>query len=256
MSGLEPILSNPTLGYRLDPYEPGLIRHAKASQSTAQVVSHEQRNLTRLSRQAIQEGRVIIRKQITYRPTIAGSYMGTAAGRTTVVSMEKGRPEEENPLLEMGRPEEENPSSEPEGSQEKYPSDLIGEGNEEVYNSAQPELARLSAKELSQKEQTLRMEIRRITTEMEQLEGEKDHSSDEVAPFQAEQDQGKLEFELERKRQELQEVVLAKILKSQSELLAFLNEGLVNSLQAAMSIIKVAYNASSNPVGGNFDLFI
>jgi hypothetical protein len=55
MSNVEPILNNPILGYRLDPYEPGLIHCAKASQSTIQVVSHEHRNLTRLSLQAIED---------------------------------------------------------------------------------------------------------------------------------------------------------------------------------------------------------
>jgi hypothetical protein len=244
MSGFDPILNNPTLGYRLDPYEPGLLRHAKASQSTAQVVSQEHRNLTRLSRQAIEEGRVIIRKQITYKPVIAGSYMGIAAGRTTVVSMEKSKPEDENP------------SREPKSDQENCPSDFIGEGSDGVYTNAQPELTQLSAEELTQEEQNLRVEIGRITTELEQLEREKAHAAGEAAHVQAKKDHGRLELELERKKQELGKVALAKIMKSQSELLAIVNEGLFNSFQVPISMITLAHNASSNSAGQNLDLFI
>jgi hypothetical protein len=223
----EPILNNPTLAYRLDPYEPGLLRHAKASQSAAQVVSHEHRNLTRLCRQAVEEGRAIIRKQITYKPVIADSYMGVAAGKTTVVSMEKGKPEDENPFKEQ------------ENNQENYPLDFIDEGSEDVYSSTQPELAQLSVEELSQEEQNLRVEICRITTELEQAEREKPQAADEAVPVQAEQDEGKFKLELERKEQELRKVALAKILKSQSELLATVNEGLVNSSQMPVSMIII-----------------
>lgn len=244
MSDFEPILNNPTLGYRLDPYEPGLIHHAKASQSTIQVVSHEHRNLTRLSRQAIEEDRVIINKQITYKPTIAGSYMGVAAGKTTVVSIEKSKPEDENPSME------------PESNQGNYLSDFIGESNESVYTNVQPELAQLSVEELTQEEQSLRAEIQRITNELKQLEREKAYESDEVASVQAGQGKGKIEIELERKKQELRSVTLAKISKSQAELLGILNEGLVNGSQAPVSIIKAAYYAGSNPPRQNFDLFI
>jgi len=251
--GFEPILNNPTLGYRLDPYEPGLLRQAKASQSTAQVVSQEHRNLTRLCRQAIEEDRIIIRKQITYRPTIAGSYMGTAAGRTTVVSMEKTKPEHEDPSMERGKLENGDPSKEPESGQENLPPDFIGEGGETVYTSGQPELARLSVEELTQEEQMLRMEIRRITTEMEQVEREK---ANESAPLQEEQDQGELRLELEEKRQELRKVILAKISKSQSELLVSLTGALADTFQAPVSMLKAAYNASSSPAGENFDMFI
>lgn len=244
MSGFDPILNNPTLGYRLDPYEPGLLRHAKASQSTGQVVSQEHRNLSRLCRQAIEEGRVIIRKQITYKPVIAGSYMGIAAGRTTVVSMEKSKPEDENP------------SREPKSDQENHPSDFIGEGSDGVYTNAQPELAQLSAEELTQEEQNLRVEIGRINTELEQLEREKAHAAGEAAHVQAKKGHGRLELELERKKQELRKVALAKIMKSQSELLAIVNEGLFNSFQVPTSMIKLAHNASSNSAGQNFDQFI
>lgn len=244
MSNVEPILNNPTLGYRLDPYEPGFIHRAKASQSAIQVVSHEHRNLTRLSRQAIENDRVIIKKQITYKPVIAGSYMGVAAGKTTVVSIEKSKPEDENPSME------------PESNQENNPSDSIGESNKSAYPNTQPELAQLSVEELTQEEQSLRAEIQHINNELKKLEREEAHESDETSYVREGQGKGKLELELETKKQELRKVALDKTAKSQADLLGILNEGLVNSSQAPISIIKAAYNVSSDPREQNFDLFI
>jgi hypothetical protein len=89
---LDPVLSNPYLGYRLDPYEPGLISQAKASESALYVTARERRNLTRLVAQATQEGRTVVWAGISYQPTVAGSYMGVAAGQTTVISIEKPIP--------------------------------------------------------------------------------------------------------------------------------------------------------------------
>lgn len=245
MTDLKPILSNPTLGYRLDPYEPGLLRRAKANQSTIQVVGHEHRNLTRLTRQAVEEGRVIVRKQITYRPTIAGSYMGVAAGKTTVVSMEKIKPEDEDAIQ---KPEDKD--------QENNPSDIVSIDGEGIPTSMQPELAQISVEELAKEEQDLRAEIRSISNEIEGLERKGARSSDEAVPLQEDEDPGKLKFELEQKKQELRNVTLAKISKTQAELMATVNQGVVNSYQAAMNIIKLANNAGGDPVGQNFDTFV
>ena len=268
MTGLDPILSNPTLSYRLDPYEPGLIRHAKANQSTLQVVSHEQRNLTRLKRQAIQEGRTIIREQITYRPVLAGSYMGTAAGKTTVVSMEKDGPADEEPLMREINPTDENTSEEgidqfdeaplekPEGYQDNDPPQSAEEMNEGVRAGVPPELARLSVEELTQKEQLLRAEIQRLTAEMEGLEREKDDSSGEAVPAQAGRDETRLDLEMERKRRELKKVALAKMLKMQSELLTSVTGSLIDNARAPMSMIEAAYGAGGGSSGQKFDLLI
>lgn len=245
MSNVQPIMNNPVLGYRLDPYEPGLIRQAKASQSTAQVVSHEHRNLTRLTRQAVQEGRVIVSKQITYRPTIAGSYMGTAAGKTTVVSIEKAKTENEN-LTEM--PENDDKTK------ESYPSDAIDTGDAGFSTGMQAELVQASVEALNQEEQDLRTEIRRINAEIEQSEKEKDHSSAGVAPFKEEKNSGQLRIELEKKRQELRDVTLSKISKSQAELMAAVNEGLQNSNQVVMGMLKAAYHAGSDSVEKHFNI--
>ena len=247
MSAFQSITNNPILGYRLDPYEPGFIRRAKTSQSTAQVVSHEHRNLTRLTRQAVQEGRVIIRKQITYRPTVAGSYMGTVAGKTTVVSMEKAKTENADPVEKSVNDDK---------NKETYPSDSTDTGGGGLSNNMQSELAQVSLEELNQEEQKLKTEIRRINNEIEQAEKENEHSSDVVVPPEEEESKEALRIELEKKKQDLRDVTQAKISKSQADLMATINEGLEKSNEAVMGMLKAAYDTGNDSIGQNFDLFV
>lgn len=243
MSQSESILSNPTLGYRLDPYEPGFIRRAKASQSTPQVVSHEHRNLTRLTRQAIQEGRVVIGKHITYKPTIAGSYMGTAAGKTTVVSVEKNNAVEENQ------------PNEPSDKRQDLSSGEVDQDERNLPGPVEPELQRMSLEELSREEQKLRSEIHRIAAEIERLEDEKDRPSSQAESVNAEDRIGKLKVQLEQRERDLQDVSLARILKSQSELSDAMNEALSAGFRPSISMIGQAYAGKGNVAGQKCDLF-
>jgi hypothetical protein len=173
--------------------------------------------------------------------------MGTAAGKTTVVSVDRGKPEEENPPVENLKPLEEE-SSEKQGYS-------AGEESPAIYPGVPPELAKLSVEELSQKEQVLRAEIQRGTAEKEDIEREKDDPASKAEAVQVEEDERKLDFELERKKKELRKVALAKIMKTQSELLATVTEGLVESLQAPVSMIKIAYGAEGDFAGQALDLF-
>ena len=239
MSSFQPVSNNPVLGYRLDPYEPGLIRQAKASQSTARVVSHEHRNLTRLTRQAVQEGRVIISRQITYRPTIAGSYMGTAAGKTTVVSRQKA---EKEPAYLKEDPEKDGTND------EVYAPDSAKNGGVGLSTPVPSEMAQATTQELNQEEQKLRTEIRRINTEIEQAEEEKEYDEEE--------NPGALKVELEEKRKDLQEVTNAKISKSQADLMATINEGIEKGNQAVIGLLKAVYDSGNDSMGQNFDVFV
>jgi molecular chaperone GrpE (heat shock protein) len=170
--------------------------------------------------------------------------MGIAAGKTTVVSIEKSKPDDDNPSME------------PESNQEKNLSDSITESNKSTYPNTQPELVQLSMEELAQEELSLRAEIQHLTNELKQLEREKAHESDETSYVQAGQDKGKVKLKLETKKQELRKVALAKTAKSQADLLDTLNKGLVSSYQVPIGIIEAAYNAGSNPPEQYFDLFI
>jgi hypothetical protein len=79
-------ISNPTLGFRLDPGEPGMLRRGKASEATLLVTSQEHRNLVRMKSEAIRDGRVIIHAGIKFGRKFAGSFLTTASGLTTVIS--------------------------------------------------------------------------------------------------------------------------------------------------------------------------
>ncbi len=84
---VQPILVNPTLGYRLDPGEPGVLKTSSARDSTRAVTSQELHNIYRLQSKALMEGRIIVYANIAYAKTFSGSYLATTSGLTTVVSM-------------------------------------------------------------------------------------------------------------------------------------------------------------------------
>lgn len=247
MSDLRPIINDPTLGYRLDPYEPGLLRQSKASRSTSQVVAHEHRNMTRLTRKAIQEGRVIINKQITYRPVIAGSYMGTAAGKTTVVSLEK-----QTPLSDA--------AFEPSEDNKKWSSTPLNENTDEgTAIDPQSEQEQKTPEELNQEELDLKGEIRKLTNELDESNKEDPKSSVENPINRSENRLGQLKRELEEKKEELRKIRFQKMEKAQEELLGSLNEGLLRANESPMNIIDTLYNGKGNEdsyPGGQIDLTV
>lgn len=81
-------LANPSLGFRLDPGEPGVLRQASASDSTLRVAEQEGRNTRRLEAQALREGRVVTRSVRTFTRGPEGSFLTTVAGLTRVESVE------------------------------------------------------------------------------------------------------------------------------------------------------------------------
>ena len=247
MSEIGSITNNPILGYRLDPYEPGLLRQSRASQSTSQVVAHEYRNLTRLSRQAVLEGRVIISKTITFRPVIAGSYMGTAAGKTTVVSVEKYTPQT-NAL-----------SQKPEQNDKNSPVSLHEDFNKEASIYPQSQLAQESLEDLNQEEWDIRTEIRQMNSEIDEFEREKAHSHDKHPIIEPGKSSGQLKQKLDEKKEELRKVYLSKIMKSQEKLLGSLSEGMLDANKTAFNIVDAIYKGqdkSDDFSGLNIDLTV
>lgn len=79
------LISDPRIGYRLDPGEPGVLRGASASTSTLRVVEQEQRNLNRFRSRAVQEGKTVVFANIEYLRQFRGSFMATVGGETRVV---------------------------------------------------------------------------------------------------------------------------------------------------------------------------
>ncbi len=79
-------INNPTMGFRLDPGEPGMLRRGRASEATLLVTSQEHRNLVRLKSEAMREGRVIIHAGIQFGRAFQGPFLTTTNGLTTVIS--------------------------------------------------------------------------------------------------------------------------------------------------------------------------
>ncbi len=88
IGGATQALANPSLGFRLDPGEPGVLRSAPASQSTLRVAEQEGRNTRRLEAAALRAGRVVTRSTRTFTRGDTGSFLGTLAGQTRVESVE------------------------------------------------------------------------------------------------------------------------------------------------------------------------
>jgi hypothetical protein len=84
-------LHNPTLGFRLDPGEPGLLRQAPASESTLRVFQQELRNLVRLKGEAAMRGERVIYADLDLYFSRNGSYVSANSGHTTVVSVGEAR---------------------------------------------------------------------------------------------------------------------------------------------------------------------
>jgi hypothetical protein len=79
-------INNPTLGFRLDPGEPGMLRSGKATQATLLVTGQEHRNLVHLKSEAIRDGRVIMSANVKFGRAFKGAFLTTTNGLTTVVS--------------------------------------------------------------------------------------------------------------------------------------------------------------------------
>jgi len=80
-----PSLVNPTLGYKLDPGEPGVAFGAPASQSIARVMSQEFANYIDFKKQAAEQGGFIISGTISLDLQKRGSFLAAVAGKTKVL---------------------------------------------------------------------------------------------------------------------------------------------------------------------------
>lgn len=79
------MLVNPTLGYRLDPGEPGLAYSAPASRSILRVLFQEISNLVAFKKEAMREGGYVVYSNISLDLRKRGSFLAAVAGRTQVL---------------------------------------------------------------------------------------------------------------------------------------------------------------------------
>lgn len=103
MSGSLSPVSSPTLYFRLDPGEPGVLRSSPASESTYLVFAQETRNLTRLTARAAQEGQKVIFADVSLAFSQVGNRVVATSGHTKVVTVEdEGAAGTGQPANEMG----------------------------------------------------------------------------------------------------------------------------------------------------------
>ena len=76
------MISNPVLGYRLDPGEPGIPYSAPASRSVLRVLSQEISNLLAFKKEALREGGYVVYSNIALDMRKRGSFLAAIAGRT------------------------------------------------------------------------------------------------------------------------------------------------------------------------------
>lgn len=236
---IKPVISNPYLGIKLDPGEPGLLNKIRANESTIRITAQEQRNLNRLVNQAVQEGRTVIWKGITYSPSMTGSFMGITSGHTTVISVE--RPEKETDL----------PSEIPENGTEAL-SDTGGDDDPYLTSQSSipaPSLDTQSAgespDELSQKEGLLRAGIGRLEAEIKEAESDQVNEENNLESAQSAREKQHLARELQEKEKELNKIAMERLIKIQSELMGAMNQGLIQNSLAPVSMVKAAYNAGA-----------
>jgi vacuolar-type H+-ATPase subunit I/STV1 len=94
MDSVNAELSNPYLGYGLDPGERGLSLSSPASMSIMRVASHEARNIAQFKNKAAQEGGVVLYTDIDLTLRKRGSYLAAVAGKSTAVILYRKDAEE------------------------------------------------------------------------------------------------------------------------------------------------------------------
>lgn len=85
IDSINPEITNPYLGYGLDPGERGLSLSSPASMSIMRVASHEARNIAQFKNKAAQEGGVVLYSDIDLTFRKRGSYLAAVAGKSTAV---------------------------------------------------------------------------------------------------------------------------------------------------------------------------
>ncbi|MFN4223354.1 MAG: hypothetical protein ACK4E1_00885 [Fervidobacterium nodosum] len=97
------VIVNPTLGYKLDPGEPGIPSGAPASKSVLRVLGQELANYMDFKKQAMEKGGFIIAGGIFLDMQKRGSFLAAVAGKTRVLMYIPGEKNQVN-----GKPEQQN----------------------------------------------------------------------------------------------------------------------------------------------------
>jgi hypothetical protein len=130
MDSVNPELSNPYLGYGLDPGERGLSLSSPASMSIMRVASHEARNIAQFKNKAAQEGGVVLYTDIDLTLRKRGSYLAAVAGKSTAVILYRKDAEEARNIdgyMVSSQSQRQDPSSV--GSEEEKEENAVNTNN-------------------------------------------------------------------------------------------------------------------------------
>ncbi len=129
------VLNNPTIGFKLDPGEPGIAGSAPASTSALKVIPHELANIRRFEAEARAKGGIVINEEITLDIQRVGSYLTVAGGHSKAVILysKDGKPVLSPHYGDQNDPQrpasaKHLPGDEPKQAQEgEEPPSLLGE---------------------------------------------------------------------------------------------------------------------------------
>ncbi|MDN5337650.1 MAG: hypothetical protein PWQ20_720 [Thermotogaceae bacterium] len=132
---------NPTLGYKLDPGEPGLAYSAPASRSIIRVLSQEVSNLIAFKNEALRKGGVVIYSKISLDMQKRGIFLAAVAGKTEVRILIPGEKE----VMESGRPESEDPQIRLEKLKNEIERELLIENDQDKVEELKQKLLILNS---------------------------------------------------------------------------------------------------------------
>ena len=206
-------VSNPRLGFRLDPGEPGVLRSASASQSTLRVAEQEGRNTRRLEAAAQRDGRIVTRSVRQFTRADTGSFLATRAGRTIVESVEPRPTPVENALAIAEAREAVAPAPEPGAAPATAPP-LGGTGSTGLFNGG----FRFADAESAEVEVRLIAQQAALERALVQQAGTVADVDDPEAVAAAQRDLAQLRQQAQQIEQEINRIRLARVIQGNQQL--------------------------------------
>lgn len=239
--------NNPTLHYRLDPGEPGILRSAKASESGMAVTAQEMHNIARLKADAMREGRRVIYAGIKYSAGVEGNFVALHAGLTTVIS--KPAPETIGALVDMITMRQQEPQAEGEAPALEA-AEPVQEDSEEgaIGAIAKPADEPPKPEELRQSQNILRSEKTNLEAKARNAERMAANTPAPAVQGNAETETKDIERRIERIDREIKRIELEKMMQQMDTVQKNTNDAMkAMDNQAGNLVSRMPEKGSQNP---------
>jgi hypothetical protein len=136
---------------------------------------------------------------------------------------------------------------------------LTSDLSEEASVFPQSEWQQETMEKLGQEERDLRADIRRITSELKEVNRETAQSADKRSIQETKDHTGQMKHELEGKKEALRKVQFDRFTRSQAELLRSINEGLQHADEVPVTLVNALYNGhgdTEDSRGNGIDLTV